>query len=126
MTSSGRAFALPITLAANVYGQLGTRKVQVTPSASLTTEPMEHTTLELSPRVQADPYAYSSPYVRSTPASAENPSTTGSEPQLVPCLYELPSLRGVPISKVAANERSSYALTTHGGRILSWGANEYG
>ena len=38
---------------------------------------------------------------------------------------EIPSLRGLPVAQVAASERTSF-VRTGDGRVLGWGANEYG
>lgn len=40
-------------------------------------------------------------------------------------LFEVPSLKGVRIEQIAAGARSSY-VKTDTGRVLGWGANEYG
>lgn len=41
-------------------------------------------------------------------------------------LFEIPVLRGIDIKQVTAGERSSYAVTKDEGRVLAWGANEFG
>ncbi|THH01701.1 hypothetical protein EW026_g1034 [Hermanssonia centrifuga] len=40
-------------------------------------------------------------------------------------LFEVPALKGVKIDQVAAGARSSFVKTTNG-RVLGWGANEFG
>lgn len=79
--------------------------------------------IELTPQAQADPYAYASPFVR---VSEKIGSKYAESCQLLPMLYEIPSLRGINIAKAVASDRSSYALTKDGGKVLAWGANEYG
>lgn len=124
VTSRGRAFALPISLDANSHGQLGTRKVQVfndAPAASAAnTQP--HSTIELTPKSQLDPFSNASPFTR----ASDQPEEQSKPHKVVPLLYEIPSLRGIPIAKAVAGDRSSYVLTKEGGRVLAWGANEYG
>ena len=129
LTSRGRAFALPISSDANSHGQLGTRKVQAFNSAPVGTEtdassaaPQQHSAIDLVPKSQLDPFANVSPFTRASDKSEGQ----SAQRKLVPLLYEIPSLRGITISKIVASDRSSYALTKDGGRVLAWGANEYG
>lgn len=124
VTSAGRTFTHPTSLDANSHGQLGTRKVQVLKDSASSAANDEPTTVELSPKVQIDPYAFSSPFVRAGTQTVDSGSAKNAE--LVPLLYEIPSLRGIAVQKAVANERSSYILTKEGGRVLAWGANEYG
>ncbi|KAA1471342.1 RCC1/BLIP-II [Dentipellis sp. KUC8613] len=126
LTSSGRAFAHPITKKANTHGQLGFRKFDIA----------EHLQAELTPLAVADPYARSSRLPR-LPSSSSS-----SEPQVSPVseslktvddrdlawcgrLYEIPALRDVKVGQIAAGSKSSFART-ESGRVLGWGANEYG
>ncbi|KAF8321582.1 RCC1/BLIP-II [Clavulina sp. PMI_390] len=121
LTTSGRTFTHPVTYNANSHGQLGTRKVQVATSTSSQNGDSPTSTIELAPKSQLDPYALSSPFVRAGNAKDSTP-----ESPLAPVLYEVPSLRGIVVDKAVAGERSSYVLTKDGGRVLAWGANEYG
>lgn len=41
-------------------------------------------------------------------------------------LFEVPALRGVNVQQVVAGERTSFIVTRHNGRVLGWGANEFG
>lgn len=41
-------------------------------------------------------------------------------------LFEIPSLRGVKVAQIATGGRTSFARTSADGRVLAWGANEYG
>lgn len=93
------------------------------PSRSTKPEGDKSTVIELVPKAQADPHANSSPFIR----AGEKKSFVESESrQLVPVLYEVPPLRGVTIAKAVANDHSSYVLTKDGGKVLAWGANEFG
>ena len=94
---------------------------KMSPSDSSNTTPRQ-STIELVPESQLDPFANASPFARASGNSEEHPESR----QLVPLLYEIPSLRGIPITKAVASDRSSYVLTKEGGRVLAWGANEYG
>lgn len=40
-------------------------------------------------------------------------------------LFEVPALRGIEVSQIAAGSRSSF-VKTKAGRVLGWGANEFG
>ena len=117
VTSAGRAFTHPITLDANSHGQLGKRKIRV---ESLEGSPLS-SEIELIPRIQQDPFSDATPFIR--PRASE----TSTEPKRLPLklLYEIPSLRGISVAQAIAGGRSSY-VRTKDGRVLSWGANEYG
>lgn len=41
-------------------------------------------------------------------------------------LFEVPALRGVIVSQVTAGDRTSFIVTHRDGRVLGWGANEFG
>ena len=41
-------------------------------------------------------------------------------------LFEIPSLKGIKIAQAVAGARSSFVRTEVEGRVLAWGANEYG
>lgn len=41
-------------------------------------------------------------------------------------LFEVPALRGVDVGQIAAGDRTSFIVTRRDGRVLGWGANEYG
>jgi alpha-tubulin suppressor-like RCC1 family protein len=134
LTSTGRAFAYPVTKNANAYGQLGLRRITL-PSPSLTV-PAAITRLEaeLIPKFSADPFAQSTPYTRPKPSqsSDDSPKEEGdlskfddADIKFCDRLFEVPSLKGIKIAQVAAGGRSSFALTENG-RVLGWGANEYG
>lgn len=41
-------------------------------------------------------------------------------------LFEVPILRGIEIAQIATGDRTSFAVTRQHGRVLGWGANEFG
>ncbi|KAI0747945.1 RCC1/BLIP-II [Daedaleopsis nitida] len=140
LTSDGRTFAHPITLKANSHGQLGLRKCDVPAPADLERAHLPHqhprVNLELTPKSIADPYARSSPGIRpsgSAPRLTE--AFIGKEAAAVGLsdtnirwsdkLFEVPALKGVKVDRIAAGGRSSFVKTPDG-RVLGWGANEFG
>ncbi|KAI0374704.1 RCC1/BLIP-II [Pilatotrama ljubarskyi] len=140
LTSEGRTFAHPITLNANSHGQLGFRKCDVPSPADLEHIHLPHKhlriPLELTPKSIADPYAKSSPAIRpagSAPSNSE--ALIGKEAAAAKLddsnirfsdkLFEIPALRGVKVDRVATGGRSSFVKTTNG-KVLGWGANEFG
>lgn len=142
LTSAGRTFAHPISLLANSHGQLGLRKFDVpAPSSShpYFLHPHERVEVELTPKSIADPYARASPTTRQKPVPGdaplpteqdrtgeqEHPQASDKHIRFCDTLFEVPALRDVQIGRIAAGARSSYVLTTSG-RVLGWGANEFG
>lgn len=130
LTNTGRTFAHPINLQANAYGQLGMRKVDV-PDHSHDGHPHLHhirKELDLTPKSVADPYAKSTPAVRRTTELADSPSRPTVPPDssihFSDKLFEVPALKDIKVDKVAAGARSSFVLSA--GRVLGWGANEFG
>ena len=122
VTSKGRVFSHPITLNGNSHGQLGTRKIKVLDPNSA---PSETSTIqvELIPKMQLDPVEN---WTRSPRPSDSDVKRIPENRPLAKLLYEIPALEGIGISQAVANDRSSYALTKESGRVLTWGANEYG
>jgi hypothetical protein len=120
-----------------LHGQLALRKIDVpnptSPSARLPAN--KRLELELTPKAVADPFARSTPLARREPQSAGEsvsqegggvPSTVDDDDiHFCDTLFEIPSLRGVKIAQVATGARTSFARTEDG-RVLGWGANEYG
>ncbi|EJD52889.1 RCC1/BLIP-II [Auricularia subglabra TFB-10046 SS5] len=106
LTSAGRVFAHPISLAANAYGQLGFRKVDV-PAA----DPKQ-------PRVELTLNA-------KEPAAAPEGIDDDSI-RFCDKLFDVPALSEVKAAQVVAGDRSSFVRTAQEGRVLAWGANEYG
>ncbi|KAI0055499.1 RCC1/BLIP-II [Artomyces pyxidatus] len=137
LTSTGRTFAHPITKNANSHGQLGFRKFDVPDPA---TTPASRLHVELTPNAVVDPYAKSSRFARlpSTSPSASSSDTPTLRPisenltdlddtniRFSDKLFEIPSLKGVKVAQITAGGRSSF-VRTDTGRVLGWGANEYG
>ncbi|KAF7796898.1 hypothetical protein EIP86_008083 [Pleurotus ostreatoroseus] len=131
LTSSGRTFAHPINSKANVYGQLGFRKFDIPDrSASTSSRPHLHqarTNVELTPKLISDPYANTSPAARpaTSPVTNQKPPSDDGSIHWSDKLFEVPALRGVKIDQIAAGNRSSFVRTEQG-RVLGWGANEFG
>ncbi|KAL0947109.1 hypothetical protein HGRIS_013245 [Hohenbuehelia grisea] len=129
LTSKGRVFAHPVSFKANSHGQLGLRKVDI-PDHSLPGKLGTRQTIELIPKSVKDPYARASPFVRGQPDASAPPidDLSGVRDDTIRfCdrLLEIPSLKGVDIAQIAAGGRSSFVRTTSG-RVLGWGANDYG
>ncbi|KAK1232984.1 hypothetical protein PQX77_003898 [Marasmius sp. AFHP31] len=133
LTSSGKAFAHPITKEANAYGQLGIRKIQLpktSTSGSSSPDP-ETSTIELIPKSLADPYAKSTPAIRESKKDGTNSEKNilsqvdDSSIGFCPTAFEIPSLKGLKVKQLVAGGRTSFALTETG-RVLGWGANEFG
>ena len=132
LTSSGRALVHPITKNANSHGQLGFRKFDIPDPSSAASASRLH--VELTPRAVANPYAKSSRYARESSVSAAAGLLPVSE-NLVDVddtnikfsdrFFEVPALRGVNVVQIAACARSSF-VRTDAGRVLGWGANDYG
>ncbi|KAI0721594.1 RCC1/BLIP-II [Cerioporus squamosus] len=140
LTSDGRTFAHPITLNANSHGQLGLRKCDVPAPEDLKQVHLPHqhprVPLELTPKSIADPYAKSSPAIRpigSAPRLTEafigkEAAAAGLDESNIRWsdrLFEIPALKGVKVDRIAAGGRSSFVKTPDG-KVLGWGANEYG
>jgi alpha-tubulin suppressor-like RCC1 family protein len=127
ITSKNRAFAHPVNKNANAYGQLGFRKFEI-PDRNDDQSKARSLEVELIPKSIADPYAKSSRSSRLSPAPTISPNLDGVEDtniRFCPHLFEIPILRGVGIAQIAAGGRTSFARTVTG-RVLGWGANEYG
>ncbi|TBU32306.1 RCC1/BLIP-II [Dichomitus squalens] len=140
LTSEGRTFAHPITLNANSHGQLGFRRCDVPSPADLLHIhlPNKHprVPVELTPKVLADPYAKATPGIRpATSAPRHTEGLVGKEAAAAGIddrnirwsdrLFEIPALKDVKVDRIAAGSRSSFAKTPDG-RVLGWGANDYG
>lgn len=114
---------------ANRFGQLGFRTFEIPdPAAAITGAKPEVLKIELAPKTIQDPSAKSAKSVRITPSSgvpADLSNIDDSTIHWCTHLYEIPVLRGVDVSQIAAGGRSSFVRTPTG-RVLGWGANEYG
>lgn len=114
LSNSGRVFAHPINKNANAYGQLGLRKVQVPhPGPNL---------------------GHQAVSVQLVPKSLAGQSGNATEPEgwkendtirFCPYAFEIPALAGIPFEQISAGARSSFARTSTG-KVLGWGANDYG
>lgn len=125
LTSSGRTFAHPINLSANSHGQMGSRKFDI-PDHSSITHPHARQNLELTPKAVADPYAKATPAIRKNPeAQPETVQVDDNNVHFSDRLFEIPALKGVQVEQIATGGRSSFVRTSQG-RVLGWGANEYG
>ena len=121
----------PITKNANSHGQLGFRKFDTPdPSSAATSASRLH--VELTPRAVADPYARSSRYTRVSstaggllPVSENLVDVDDTNLKFSDRFFEVPALRGVKVVQIAAGARSSF-VRTDTGRVLGWGANDYG
>lgn len=125
LTSSGRTFAHPISKDANTHGQLGMRKISLPSSSS-----SDRLSVDLIPKAVTDPYANSA---RTQRIKAESGKEEAVLPELQKTnihfcdrLFEIPSLKGINVVQAVAGARSSYVRTAGEGRVLAWGANEYG
>lgn len=107
---------------------MGSRKFDVPDHSSLT-HPRARKALELTPKSIADPFAKATPTIRRTSPDAsaadEKPTVDDSSIHFSDRLFEIPALKGVPVTQIAAGSRSSFVKTKEG-RILGWGANEFG
>ncbi|KAH7107370.1 RCC1/BLIP-II [Auriculariales sp. MPI-PUGE-AT-0066] len=111
LTSIGRVFCHPISARANAFGQLGLRKARVHCRNSETADGLLDTNgLTLD---QTSPQALSTPINDKSIAFCSD-------------LYEIPSLREVKVAQAVAGGRSSFVRTVSDGRVLAWGANDFG
>ncbi|KAH7926621.1 RCC1/BLIP-II [Leucogyrophana mollusca] len=132
LTSTGRTFSHPINKNANSHGQLGYRKFDIPapPSSTLITSP-PRLAVELLPKSIVDPFAKASPFSRAAvptvaPTVSDNlQSINDQHIRFSDSFIEIPSLKGINVTQVAAGNRSSY-VNTDVGRVLGWGANEFG
>ncbi|KAF4615364.1 hypothetical protein D9613_003265 [Agrocybe pediades] len=138
LTSKGRVFAHPIDKKANNYGQLGFSKFALPDPMAAVTKRESHLHVELVPKSLADPYQKTSSAMRmnvSVTTSAQDHLKAADKDNLAaindqtirfcPFLYEVPILKGIDVVEIAAGGRSSFARTKSG-RVLGWGANEFG
>ncbi|KAG1877771.1 regulator of chromosome condensation 1/beta-lactamase-inhibitor protein II [Suillus subalutaceus] len=132
LTSSGRTMVHPMNKNANTHGQLGLRKFDIpTPPSSTDIVSPSRIPVELVPRAAADPFAKASPFSRSATSSVPLSTSTnidGIDDQHIrfsDALFEIPSLQGIKASQIAAGDRTSFVITDSG-RVLGWGANEFG
>ena len=115
---------------ANTYGQLGLRHVDFpAPSSASGNASQTRITVELIPKSVADPYARASPYSRvpvPNNSTSENLDTVDDKHiRFSDSLFEIPALKDVKVSQIASGRHSSH-VNTDAGRVLGWGANEFG
>lgn len=126
LTNRGRAFAHPVNKEANRYGQLGFRSFEIPdPAAAILKTKPENLKVELLPKSVREAAGKTA---RMTPSSAVATDLSNIDDSTIHwCthLYEIPVLKGVEVSQIAAGGRSSFVRSPTG-RVLGWGANEYG
>ncbi|KIM80836.1 hypothetical protein PILCRDRAFT_822120 [Piloderma croceum F 1598] len=121
LTSSGRAFAHPISTKANSHGQLGFRKFDI-PSGAISSP--SRLAVELTPNIITDPYAKASAFSRpETPSSDTLKLFDNENIRFSDTLFEIPGLRGIKVAQAVAAGRTSF-VRTDSGKVLGWGANE--
>lgn len=146
MTSYGRAFAAPITLAANTHGQLGIRRVRLSSQqkdgigegelmATLSPIALEYSPPPKAPPILPLPQHLQLPGAsapdesasRAIPRDPESDSRSAPESDVRFCttLHEIPALKNLHIVELVAGDRHSLARTREG-RVLAFGANHYG
>lgn len=130
LTSEGRTYAHPMNKDANSHGQLGLRKIEIpAPLSLMDAADRSRVAVEFVPRSVADPYIKTSPLPReSSPLTVANEHLNVIDDRHIrfsDALFEIPSLRGIRVSQIAAGGRSSF-VNTNSGRVLGWGANEHG
>ena len=126
LSTTGRTFSYPINKDANAFGQLGLRKISVLSGSST------RSTLELYAKAEIDPFAHTNTSIRAKRSvdtdgeQAVLESLSLNAPVFCDRLFEVPSLKGVEVAQAIAGARSSFVITKGEGRVLAWGANEYG
>jgi len=130
LTSAGRTYSHPVNKNANTYGQLGLRHVDLpAPSSASGNASQTRITVGLIPKSVADPYARASPYSRvpvpNNDTSENLDMVDDKHIRFSDSLFEIPALKDVKVSQIASGRRSSH-VNTDAGRVLSWGANEFG
>ena len=113
---------------ANHFGQLGFRKFSIPNPTSTQVTKIPLLDVELVPKSLADPYVNSSRAVRpaSTPFTSESlVNVEDKDIRFCTNLFEIPVLRGVEAAQIAAGSRTSF-MRTKSGRVLAWGANDFG
>ncbi|KAG6872807.1 hypothetical protein C0995_006406 [Termitomyces sp. Mi166 len=129
LTSKGRTFAHPVDKKANAFGQLGLRKFKIpNPTVHHRSKANGHLDVELIPKSLADPFVNSSRAVRPNPPPTTSENLVGIDDtniRFCTNFFEIPALKGIPMTQIAAGGRTSFARTSDG-RVLSWGANDFG
>jgi hypothetical protein len=114
---------------ANSHGQLGFQKFAVPDPAAPITGKSTHLHIDLVPKSLSDPFWKASRSVRvSSDAAAPEDNLANVNDKNIrfcPYIYEIPALRGIELAQIAAGFRTSFGRTPNG-RVLGWGANEFG
>jgi Regulator of chromosome condensation (RCC1) repeat len=152
-TDVGRAFAVPVDDNANIYGQLGLRKIELSDGRTTLLEPdesLERRTLGGRPPSATPPTSPHLLPLGNWPPQAQPPTPAPASPatylaehqgevqtQMVPedvdwedlacctLLHEIPALRGIRLAELRAGDTHTVARTVEG-RLLGWGNNSYG
>ncbi|KAL5490451.1 hypothetical protein ACEPAI_5284 [Sanghuangporus weigelae] len=131
LTSKGRTFAHPMSKNANSYGQLGIRRISLPKDSGSSST--NRIAVDLVSKAVTDSYANISRTKRIVAPTTEeleqeSAPSEPEEPSIRYCdrLFEVPSLKGIKIAQAVAGARSSFVRTEADGRVLAWGANEYG
>ncbi|KAF8582077.1 RCC1/BLIP-II [Ramaria rubella] len=124
LTSAGRTFAHPVTRFANWYGQLGVRKITVQDPSEST----KRLSIELLPKPTRDNFRGKESSALDVHRSITEPSAPLNDQTIEFCnrLFEIPTLHNLVVKQVVAGDRTSFIVTHHEGRVLGWGANEFG
>jgi alpha-tubulin suppressor-like RCC1 family protein len=126
LTSNGRTFTHPVNKEANRFGQLGLRAFEITdPTGFITGKKPDTLRVELSPKTAENESTKPIRVASSLDVATDLSNIDDSTIHWCTRLYEIPALRGVDISQIAAGGRSSFVRTPTG-RVLGWGANEFG
>ena len=86
--------------------------------------------MDLVPKSVVDPYAKATPAIRKDPTAKADETVQGVAPvddssiHFSDRLFEVPALKGIKVDQIAAGSRSSFVRAD--GRVLGWGANEFG
>jgi len=101
---------------------------------SAVTKRESHLHVELKPKSLADPYMKTSSAARVSVTSSaqdhlkEKDNLAGLDDKTIrfcPFLFEVPILKDIDVVEVTAGGRTSF-VRTKAGRVLGWGANEFG
>ncbi|XP_006458490.1 hypothetical protein AGABI2DRAFT_190775 [Agaricus bisporus var. bisporus H97] len=126
LTSNGRTFAHPVNKGANRFGQLGLRTFEIADPAAFNTAMKPDTLrIELPPNTAGNKSTKPTQVASSLDVVKDLSNIDDSTIHWCTHLYEIPALRGVDVSQIAAGSRSSFVRTSTG-RVLGWGANEFG
>lgn len=120
LTSLGRVLAHPVDKTANASGQLGLRHFDI-PNHHIgkASQRIPVELIPLSPRSPGS-YEFNSPLMSQSLVDVDDKSIHSC-----PNLFEVPALKDIIVSQITTGGRTSFARTPDG-RVLGWGANQYG